>query len=161
MFKLNMHQMDAQAISHLLAALKPDADAVSSPIDIDILRDVLRGMADRFGYWDKTLGPKLEAHRENKAVSFLIDQLAMLRQDLKSAGFSCEQIDQLVKSLESDSPEAHELQNLTQEFAWRSRDIMHELQRRWPAIESDADPAAELLRDWLKRAELPEMLSQP
>ena len=153
-FKLNMHQMDTQAISHLLAVLKPDTDAVneSRQIDIDKLRDALRSMSDYFTSWDKTVAPLLESYRGNKAVSFLTTQIGALKQDLESAGFYYEKIDQFVKSLENDSAEAHELQNLTEEFAWRSRDIMHELQRRWPEIESDADPIARLLRDWLRQA---------
>lgn len=154
-FKLNMHQMDTQAISHLLAVLRPGADAGTKfrQVDIDKLREALRRMSEYFSCWDQKLAPKLEAFKENKAVVFLSAQVNVLKKDLESAGFYYEQIDKFVESLANDSPEAYELQNLTEEFAWRSRDIMHELQRRWPAIEKDADSLAKLLQDWIKQAE--------
>lgn len=156
MLKLNMrHQLDADAIGHILPILEPgEGETTSKVASIDKLHSTLEKMAEHFAVWDRDYQAQLQDCPDSKRIIFLNMRINMLKHALEDAGFNFERTEMINEIFSGDSLEWLEFQGLAQEFVSKVHDIEHELKRRWPSLDQPSgDTGDEFIRKWINRAQ--------
>lgn len=156
--KLNAQKFDNKLMSALLAMFKPEGPEAPSTVDTGVggIQQRLDSLAEIFAAWDK-----VDAARQG-AVSgrpiamlagYVHDRLTSLHRALDDAGFSQGDICLITRGIEDDARGLSELDALSAEAIWQTRNIVREIRRRWPDYLTSNEPLAAIIRDWEARAE--------
>lgn len=151
--KLNPGQFRGDLVKYL-TSLARQGRAPTTPeagADLAKIRTKLENFSHILTGWSQTYAPYREATLDYLAYTH--ERLASLEKGLFDIGFNSAGGDALTENIEDDPRSLAELDLLVDETGWQLKDAIYEIRRQWPKLDTDTDPAAQALRDWLSQAE--------
>lgn len=151
--KLNPGQFRGDLVKYLTSLARQGRAPITPEAGADLAK--IRAKLENFSHiltgWSQTYAPYREATQDYLAYTH--ERLASLEKGLFDIGFNSAGVGALTDNIEDDPHSLAELDLLVDETGWQLKDAIYEIRRQWPKLDTDPDPAALALRDWLSQAE--------
>ena len=138
--KLNLRRYGRNLIPCLKIFYQDEIEAPPcSEIDMQAALEKMSGISAIFISWEKARG---ECDVKIPACAFIDERMSNLRMEIIDAGLNPNVEDNQLFGLEGDVEACFDVRMLLDETMWQLGNILREIQRRWPAVDSD-DPLPE------------------
>ncbi|MDP2879684.1 MAG: HD domain-containing phosphohydrolase [Sulfuricella sp.] len=152
--KLNPGQFCGDLVKYLSAIARQGKSPLTPEAGADLAK--IRARLENFSHildgWNQTYAPYRETQPQDY-LAYTHERLASLEKGLFDIGFNSAGVDALTENIEDDPRSLAELDLLVDETGWQLKDVVYEIRRQWPKLETDPDPAALALKTWASQAE--------
>lgn len=157
MLKLNAHQFDGHLLS-IMSSLFAHADGgtrqqgiVITPASVPDIHHEIEKIGLALNYWQRLLDKTHASPRS--AAAFIQQRLARLGLASRAAGINPADKRSLTAGIEQDEAGLAEVEQLSSEALQQVMETVFEVQRRWPAYQSDRSEQGEVVSGWMEHME--------
>jgi len=156
--KLNMQKFDANLLGMLSVLYEHNAvgveedTIVSTPhVSVPQIHTQIDHILMVLVFWKRLLGDI--PIRPRSASAYINQRLNSLAQSSREAGINLEDKMGVTAAIESDKKCLAELNQINLETLRQMNEVVHEVQRRWPAYQADMTPIGKVVSGWMEHVQ--------
>lgn len=159
--KLNMQKFDASLLGYLSVLYEHEAEkyeparpeqnlAISAAqVSVPYLHNQINNIGLAIVFWQRLLGDTTVRPRSPSA--YIQQRLNSLSQASREAGINPSDKGSVTAGIEHDEKSLVELNQINQEALRQVVETVFEVQRRWPAYQTDLTPVGRVVSDWMEQ----------
>jgi hypothetical protein len=149
LFKFNRQKYDAQLLA-FLSVLNGSAMGNSDDRIVDLLQlhSQIHNIGLTFVFWKHLLGD--EQIRARSPSAYIHQRLSSLAQSTREVGINTLDKTSIIDSLVDDKKSLGELEQINKETLQQIKEIVYEVERRWPAFIADPTPVGKIVCVWME-----------
>lgn len=150
--KLNLRRYGGDIVRYLKVFYRDESETPPcSEIDKQNAREQMAQISAIFSAWEKTNG---EFDTQAPAYKFIDERLMNLKIEIIDAGLNLDVEDGNLLAMVEDTRACFDARILLDETLWQLRDILQEIRRRWPSIDTEnAERGFSPINSWMQEVE--------
>ncbi|MGV8933574.1 MAG: HD-GYP domain-containing protein [Gallionellaceae bacterium] len=153
LLKFNRQKYDPQLLAYLAVlyvheAVNTDDMMAERMVDLLQMHNQIHNIGLAFVFWKHLLGD--EQIRARSPSSYIHLRLSSLAQATREVGINTLDKTSIIDSLLEDKKSLEELEQINKETLQQIKEVVYEVQRRWPAFTSDPTPVGKIVCVWME-----------